>query len=79
MAAKAYVLFETAVGKSKEIVNTLKKTKNITSADYVTGSYDVIAILETENLKDIGESIPHDIHSLAGISRTATCLSLRLD
>ena len=44
------------------------------SVDTVTGPYDIIAVLEAENLNDIGDLITGEIHAIEGISRTVTCL-----
>ena len=77
MTAKAFVLIETAVGKTKEVVSTLGSLKGVQSVDTVTGPYDIIAIIEAENLNDIGEIVTGKIHPIAGISRTVTCLAIR--
>ena len=77
MSAKAFVLIETAVGKTKEVMNVLEKLGGLQSVDTVTGPYDVIAILEAESLNDIGEIVTEKIHPIAGISRTVTCLAIR--
>ena len=74
MAAKAFVLIETAVGKNKEVVAALKQLKGVKSVDSVTGPYDVIATIEGENLSDIGDLVTAKIHPIAGISRTVSCL-----
>ena len=76
MAAKAFVLIETAVGRTKEVVATLKKLEGVKSVDPVTGPYDVITIIEGENLNDIGDIVTGKIHPIAGISRTVTCLAI---
>ena len=57
MAVKAFVLIETAVGKNKEVVTALKQLEGVKSVDTVTGPYDVIAILERENVNDMGDLI----------------------
>jgi DNA-binding Lrp family transcriptional regulator len=77
MAAKAFVLIETAVGKNKEVAAALEKLKGIKSVDTVTGPYDIIAIIEGASLNDIGDLVTGKIHPIPGISRTVTCLSLR--
>lgn len=77
MAAKAFILIETSVGKTKEVVNTLQSLKGVKSVDTVTGPYDIIAILEAESLNDIGEIVTGKIHPINGISRTVTCLAIR--
>jgi len=76
MAAKAFVLIETAVGRNKEVATALKQLKGVKSVDVVTGPYDIIAIIEGESLNDIGDLVTGKIHPIAGISRTVTCLAL---
>ncbi|MBI4266977.1 MAG: Lrp/AsnC ligand binding domain-containing protein [Chloroflexi bacterium] len=74
MAAKAFVLIETAVGRNREVVTAIGKIKGVTSVDTVTGPYDVIAVIEGETLNEIGDIVTGKIHPVAGISRTVTCL-----
>ena len=66
-------------GKNKEIVTNLRELKGMSSVDYVTGPYDVIAIVEAENLNEIGDLVTRKIHPIQGITRTITCLALRID
>jgi len=75
MAAKAFVLIETAVGRTKEVASTLKQLEGVKSVDPVTGPYDVIAVIERENLTDMGDLVTSKIHPVPGISRTVTCLA----
>ncbi len=76
MAAKAFVLMETAVGKTRDVEAALKQLKGVKSVDSVTGPYDIIAIIEGENLNDIGDLVTAKIHPIGGISRTVTCLAI---
>ena len=76
VAAKAFVLIETAVGRSREVVSTLGELKGVTSVDSVTGPYDVIAAVHGETLNDIGDLVTGKIHPIPGISRTVTCLAI---
>ena len=76
MAAKAFVLIETVVGRTKEVATALKQLEGVKSVDPVTGPYDVIAIIEAETLNDIGDLVTGGIHPIAGISRTVTCLAI---
>ncbi len=71
---KAYVLIETAVGRNREVIASLKKLKGVSSVDLVTGPYDLIAIVEAETLSEVGDIVTAKIHPIAGISRTITCL-----
>ena len=76
MVAKAFVLIETAVGKTKEVAFSLKQLKGFDSVDPVTGPYDVIAIIEGESLTEIGKLVTRKIQPIPGLSRTVTCLAI---
>ena len=76
MAAKAFVLIETVVGRTKEVVTFIKQLEGVKSVDTVTGPYDIIAIVEAKDLNEIGDMVTGKIHPIAGISRTVTCLAI---
>jgi len=76
MAAKAFVLIETVVGRTKEVIASIKRLEGVKSVDTVTGPYDIIAIVEAQNLNEIGDLVTGKIHPIAGISRTVTCLAI---
>jgi len=75
MAVKAFVLIETAAGRTKEVASALKQLEGVKSVDAVTGPYDVIVIIEGESLTDIGDLVTSKIHPVPGISRTITCMA----
>ncbi len=72
--ARAFILIETMVGKSREVSAALAKLAGVKSVDMVTGPYDVIAVVQGETLNDIGDIVTEKIHPVTGISRTVTCL-----
>jgi len=74
--AKAFVLIETTVGRTKEVASALEGMRGVESVDAVTGPYDVITIIEADTLNEIGDIVTQVIHPTAGISRTVTCLSV---
>lgn len=76
MTAKAFILIETIVGRSKEVAAALRRLEGVKSVDAVTGPYDIIAIVEGETLADVGDLVISKIHPIAGISRTVTCLAI---
>ena len=76
MAAKAFVLVETVVGRNREVAAALKQVKGMKSVDVVTGPYDIIAVIEGDTLTEIGDLVTGKIHPVTGISRTVTCLAL---
>ncbi|HEX75979.1 MAG TPA: Lrp/AsnC family transcriptional regulator [Dehalococcoidia bacterium] len=78
MAAKAFVLIETAVGKTKEVMASLQKMEGVKSVDAVTGPYDVIAVVEEDDLNAIGSLVTGKVHPVSGVTRTVTCLAIRV-
>ncbi len=76
MAAKAFVLIETNVGKTKEVVAAIQLLKGVVSVDMVTGPYDIIAVVEGQSLNNIGDLVTGKIHPIPGIARTVTCLAM---
>lgn len=78
MAAKAFVLIETAVGKTKDVINILNKTDGIKSVDAVTGPYDIIAVVEGDDLNAIGSMVTNKLHPILGVNRTVTCLAIKV-
>ena len=78
MAAKAFALIETAVGKTKEVFSALQKLAAIKSVDTVTGPYDIIVTIEGADLNAIGNDVATKIHNISGINRTVTCLCIRV-
>ncbi len=79
MATKAYVLIETAVGKTKDVLRSLRQVKGVREADAVTGEYDIVAGVEAEDLNSIGELVTGNIHTIGGIQRTTTYLSVSVE
>jgi DNA-binding Lrp family transcriptional regulator len=78
MSAKAFILIETAVGKTKDVIATLNKTTGIKSVDAVTGPYDIIAIIEQDDLNAVGSLVTTKVHPIEGVTRTVTCLAIRV-
>ena len=76
MATKAYILIETTVGKSADVSAVLTDLPDVVNVDAVTGPYDIIAIVSSNDLNSVGELVTNDIHTIPGIVRTVTCLSL---
>jgi DNA-binding Lrp family transcriptional regulator len=77
MATRAYILIETAVGKTNEVSDALKQMPMMKAVDTVTGPFDIIATAEADDLPSIGDLISDGMHSVPGIVKTVTCLSVR--
>jgi DNA-binding Lrp family transcriptional regulator len=79
---RAYVLIEASVGKASDIARGIQKSSfseaKLVSVEAVTGPFDVIAILESDDLDKLGRSITDGIQRVEGVRRTTTCLVVRL-
>ena len=78
MSTKAYVLIEVAVGKTKDVIAALQQVEGVMSVEAVTGPYDVIAIMEGQDINSVGDLVTKGVHSISGVSRTVTCLAMKL-
>jgi DNA-binding Lrp family transcriptional regulator len=79
---RAYVLIESAVGKANNVSEGVKgltfDDARVISVDAVTGPFDVIALLESDDLDKLGRAITDGIQQVEGVQRTTTCLVVRL-
>jgi DNA-binding Lrp family transcriptional regulator len=82
MATRAYILIEAAVGKAKPVAEGVSginsSNARVITSESVTGPYDVIAVLEADDLDHLGAAITDDIQQVDGVQRTTTCLVVRL-
>lgn len=76
MQARAYVLIEAEAGQVGSVIATLQRLPGVAQIDAVTGPYDVIALIETDDARDIGRLVMNEIHQVTGIKRTVTCLAI---
>ena len=76
MATKAYLLVETAVGKTRDVASTLRNLEGIENVDVVTGPYDIIATISGDDMAVVGSVVTEKIHTVAGVVRTVTCVAV---
>lgn len=78
MSARAYVLIETSVGKTKDVVLGIRKLNlaGVKEVNVVTGPYDVIAVVEGTDLTAISNLVTSKIPTVGGIERTITCMAV---
>jgi DNA-binding Lrp family transcriptional regulator len=76
MATKAYLLVETAVGKTRDVASRLRDLSGIDSVDVVTGPYDIIAVINGDDMSVVGNLVTEKIHTVTGVVRTVTCVAV---
>ena len=75
---KAYVLIETAPGKTKTVRRELAGVSKgaLANLDAVTGPYDFIAVVDGQTLDAIGSLVTDSIGVIDGVTRTTTCVAV---
>ena len=76
MTTTAYVLIEAAVGKMDDAAIAISGLPGVESAERVTGPYDIIAVVSGPDLNAVGDLVTRRIHSIKGVERTVTCLTI---
>ncbi len=79
MKTRAYILIETSVGSTAQVATELKKIDQMIAVDMVTGPFDIIAVVEADNLVDIGGIVSTKMHQVGGIVKTITSLAVTAD
>ena len=72
----AYILIETSPGMAGQVAQEIRRYPFVKRANAVTGPYDVICMVEAENLSDIGKNVFASIQRIEGVMRTLTCLNV---
>ncbi|HZN13363.1 MAG TPA: Lrp/AsnC ligand binding domain-containing protein [Acidimicrobiales bacterium] len=73
MPVTAYVLIQTEVGKAAQVAEEVAKIDGVTSAEDVTGPYDVIVRAEAGDVNELGKMVVSKVQLIDGITRTLTC------
>ena len=73
---RAYILIEMVAGHSRKLVASLQGRGSVADVDRVTGPFDVVAVLEGNDINAISDIVTTEIHSLEGVVRTTTCVCL---
>jgi DNA-binding Lrp family transcriptional regulator len=69
----AYILIQTEVGKAATVAREIAGLDGVTTAEDVTGPYDVIVRAEATTVDELGKLVVARIQGVDGITRTLTC------
>ncbi len=82
MSVNSYVLIEADVGTAKQVAASLAKMTQphatVKSVELVTGPFDVICLIEADDLQCLGNCITDEIQTVPGVKRTTTCLTIQV-
>jgi hypothetical protein len=71
--ARAYVLIKTRVGETSTVRDKLAHHDHIRTADVIIGPYDILALVEADDLNAIGTVVMQFVHEVGGVENTITC------
>ena len=72
--ATAYVLINVEIGSEEEILNNLDPISEVKEAHLVYGVYDIIAIIETETMQELKDTVSWKIRRLDKVRSTLTMI-----
>ena len=67
------MLIQTEVGRAEVVAKQLTTLPGVSSAEYVTGPYDVVARIGAATLDDLHDDVVPQVQQVTGITRTLTC------
>ena len=78
MALSAFILIDVAGDHTKSAYKTIQRISGVKAAYTVSGSYDLIVQVETENLEMLSDLLLSKIRAVDGVTKTNTCLVLNV-
>jgi DNA-binding Lrp family transcriptional regulator len=75
---KAYVLIKIRTGEVREVVRQLRRVAGVLEANMTFGPFDAVAIVESENVNQLGQIIASSVQPIPGVLETLTCLTIEI-
>lgn len=72
----AYVLIRAASGQALNAAEKLRGLGVVKQAYAVTGTYDIICLVEAESLEALANTVVEQIQQVPGVERTETALAV---
>ncbi len=69
-----YVLIQTVPGRIEAIIRSLSRMPTVGTVDPVTGPYDIVALLEVGDIREISHLVAGTIGGMRGVTRTTTLI-----
>ena len=75
MPTKAFILIEVHVGRANNVADSLRSLQEVTSAEVVTGPYDIIASIQVSDMAAMADLVTSQMQSIRGVIKTITCVT----
>jgi DNA-binding Lrp family transcriptional regulator len=74
---EAYVLLNVDYKQQKNIIDQARKAPAVKEVKTVYGIYDILIILESNNMQEIKNSIDVNLHNIDGINNLTSLISVK--
>lgn len=71
---EAYILLTSAIGKVREVFDQVEGLKNVKDVRIVTGPFDLVALVEAEDLSTLTNAVVEGIREIDGVVDTNTSI-----
>ena len=78
MAIEAFVLINVTGDHTKSVYKTITRMSGVKAIYAVTGVYDIIAHVESEDINTLSDLIVSKIRAIDGVTQTMTCISFNV-
>lgn len=75
---RAYILIDIRTGEIKNVVDMIQRIDGVIEAKATFGQYDAIAVVEGDDVDQIGRVMATKIQTIPGVLETITCLAIDL-
>ena len=72
MATRAYILIKVKAGKTKDVVQSLKRIPGVEQAHSCFGRPDIIVFISVQDERSLSDVVITKIHSVDGVEETDT-------
>jgi DNA-binding Lrp family transcriptional regulator len=74
---RAYVLITTEIGRGDDVYKSLGEMEDIREVNIVAGTFDIVAIVESQSARDIGRIVMDRLQRIDGVMSTVTLMAIR--
>ncbi|MFW9953443.1 MAG: Lrp/AsnC family transcriptional regulator [Candidatus Thorarchaeota archaeon] len=70
----AYILMRVELGWTDKVIEGLRSIDEATKVSVTTGEYDIVVLVEVEDLETLYEITVNRVHKIPGIAETTTAV-----
>ncbi len=74
MTTQSYILIHCNLGQENSVLKELKKLSEMIECHVVMGSYDIVALVEVPETKELRPLVTNKIRTISGVRQTMTVI-----